>query len=120
VCGQGDTTAVDIRTDVFHRLQHDAVRAYEDDVAVVPDQLGDKLAFSRLPVKMERQNPLPRWLGDIPKIATADPLAQQEEQRRGGLRATPELLGHQKHSWMVRVGRDQQLMTLASVQLESN
>jgi hypothetical protein len=80
--------AIDIRTDVFHRLQDSTVRPHENEIAAVPDQLGDKLAATGLPLEMEDQDSLPGWLDHIPQGAAADPFAEQEKQGRGRLHAT--------------------------------
>jgi hypothetical protein len=120
MCGQCDSTTIDIWTDVFHCLQDAPVWADEDDVAAMPNELRNELASTCPTVEMERQNPLPGWLGHVAQVAAADPLTQQEEERRGGLHATAELLRRHEDSWMLRLGRDQELVTLASVELESH
>jgi hypothetical protein len=93
-------------SDVLDRLQDVAIRPHEDDVAAAADELGDKLASAGLPIEMERQNPLPGWLRGVHQVATAHPLAQQEEQGRGRLHTATELLGHEEHPRLLRIGRD--------------
>lgn len=66
---------IDVRADVLAGLQDVPFRAYQDEVAVAANQLGDELAGTSLPLELEGKNAFPRGLGDIDQPAAPYPLA---------------------------------------------
>jgi hypothetical protein len=103
---------------VFDGLQHLPVWPDENQVAVPSNQLSHEPTATGFSIEVERNDPLPSWLRDIYQLAASDPLPQQEEQGRGGFHSTAGLLRHQERARVLRGGRDEQLETLAGVELE--
>jgi hypothetical protein len=118
VGGQGHAITVDLRADVFDRLEHVPVRAYQDQVAIPSDELSYQAAGTCIAVEVKGDDPLPGRLTDVDQSASADPLPEEKQEGWCSLYTPSRLLVDQERSRMLAIRREEKLETPAGIELQ--